>query len=38
MRLFDVDDEKLKVLYHRAELDANRGQLMGSDPMNRRCA
>ena len=25
MGLFDVDDEKLKALYHRAELEANRG-------------
>lgn len=25
MGLFDVDDEKLKGFYHRAELEANRG-------------
>lgn len=23
--LFDIDDDKLKALYHRAELEANRG-------------
>ena len=25
MGLFDIDDEKLKAFYHRAELEANRG-------------
>lgn len=25
MGLFDIDDDKLKALYHRAELEANRG-------------
>ena len=25
MGLFEIDDEKLKALYHRAELEANRG-------------
>ena len=25
MGLFDIDDEKLKGFYHRAELEANRG-------------
>ena len=25
MGIFDIDDDKLRVFYHRAELEANRG-------------
>ena len=31
MGLFDIDDEKLKALYHRAELEANRGYVSTRD-------
>ena len=31
MGLFDIDDEKLKALYHRAELEANRGAFSTRD-------
>ena len=31
MGLFDIDDDKLRAFYHRAELEANRGQVYTRD-------